>query len=349
MHAYSKSALGYNVDFFLVAAGNLRPGLAELRKDTRARQRSAFRPGTHKNHITQFRTYIAFCTYFDLEYLQPSSETMCWYAELLNRSFKSPDAVKGYISAIRLLHKLLGRPCEAADSFDLTLTLRGIELSNTHFVQKKLPITLDLLCDLCDSLDTTTYRGKLFKCVFLLAFFSFLRRSNLTPEKISDFDIHKHLCRGDVFVKEDGIYLLIKWSKTLQTHDRVLLLPLCEIPGHRLCPKAAFMDMVAARPATPNAPLFCDNIEDDKPLTARTLTMTFKGLLSQLGVDASSYSIHSFRRGGATLAFSQHVDPLLIKAQGDWKSDAYLEYISLPLTSRIKLGQALALAVTTTV
>ncbi len=105
--------------------------------------------------------------------------------------------------------------------------------------------------------------------------------------------------------------------------------------------------MVAAKPAPANAPLFCDSEEVDvhKPLTARNLTVTFKGLISALGLDSTSYSIHSFRRGGASLAFELNVDPLLIKAQGDWKSDAYLEYISLPLVSRRKLGQSLAAAV----
>lgn len=58
-----------------------------------------------------------------------------------------------------------------------------------------------------------------------------------------------------------------------------------------------------------------------------------------------SYSIHSFRRGAATFSFDLGLDPLLIKAQGGWKSDAYLEYISLPLKSRKKLGEALAQAV----
>lgn len=61
-------------------------------------------------------------------------------------------------------------------------------------------------------------------------------------------------------------------------------------------------------------------------LTHDCFTTLLKNSLSSAGVDASKYSGHSFRSSGATFAFECGVSPILIKAQGDWLSDAYLRY-----------------------
>ena len=44
--------------------------------------------------------------------------------------------------------------------------------------------------------------------------------------------------------------------------------------------------------------------------------------------------MHSLRRGGATLAFKANVPGELIKIQGDWASECYLRYLSIPLEQR---------------
>ena len=46
-------------------------------------------------------------------------------------------------------------------------------------------------------------------------------------------------------------------------------------------------------------------------------------------LDPSEFSPHSFRRGGATLAFDCGLPAVLIKLQGDWRSDAYLVYLEM--------------------
>ena len=44
---------------------------------------------------------------------------------------------------------------------------------------------------------------------------------------------------------------------------------------------------------------------------------------THLPCPASSFSVHSFRRGGASYLYSLGADPLLIQATGDWKTDCY--------------------------
>ena len=110
---------------------------------------------------------------------------------------------------------------------------------------------------------------------------------------------------------------LDKWSKTLQAHERMVLIPVAPIPGHPLCPVQAYLDMVAALPATKDEPLFVvSDVGTLQPLTSSQLTKVFKDKLTQCGHDARSYSIHSLRRGGVTFAFDCQVEPLLIKTHG---------------------------------
>jgi len=71
----------------------------------------------------------------------------------------------------------------------------------------------------------------------------------------------------------------------------------------------------------------------------------FKALIGRLGLDPSLYSGHSFRRGGATFARAAGVPDEVIKAQGDWISEAWLSYISATDELRERAAELLAKAV----
>ena len=64
-------------------------------------------------------------------------------------------------------------------------------------------------------------------------------------------------------------------------------------------------------------------------LTYSTFVKALKHSIAACGYDSSLYSGHSFRRGGATYAFSLNIPAELIKLHGDWKSNAYLRYIDI--------------------
>ncbi|KAI8502735.1 hypothetical protein Bbelb_194370 [Branchiostoma belcheri] len=55
------------------------------------------------------------------------------------------------------------------------------------------------------------------------------------------------------------------------------------------------------------------------------------------GLNPHLYSLHSGRRGGATFAFRAGVPVELIRLQGDWRSNAYLLYLKVPLRTRLEL------------
>ena len=59
-----------------------------------------------------------------------------------------------------------------------------------------------------------------------------------------------------------------------------------------------------------------------------------------LGYKPSNYSGHSFCYSGASFTFSLRVPHELIQQQGDWNSNAYLQYLSKPLTQHLRVATA---------
>ena len=90
----------------------------------------------------------------------------------------------------------------------------------------------------------------------------------------------------------------------------------------------ALQQYLASVQLPPSSPLFVYKSQDAyRPVLAHQYF--HKASLSAIGVNAMHFSSHSFRRGGATFAFCPDAPTTFIKAQGDWKSDAYLVYLTL--------------------
>ena len=136
------------------------------------------------------------------------------------------------------------------------------------------------------------------RAFFLVAFFSFLRISNLVPYKLSDI--------GDPqasFIPQ-GALLRITRTKKLQFRERVLEIPLPLIPGLSLCPVTALRQFLAHVPLSPSSPLFvCQSRGSFRPILAHQYNAFIKKSLSAIGFNPAQYSSHSFRRGGTTFAF----------------------------------------------
>ena len=175
--------------------------------------------------------------------------------------------------------------------------------------------------------------GTVVKFAILLGFYGMLRQSNLAPPNPKTFDPHRHTCRGDVFLHPPGLVILIKWSKCNQRRESQQVIPIAQMPGHPLCPKQAYIDMLADTPnQDPNSPLL--QIpgkplgKSKSPFTVSQLRVCFTTIMDSLCYNHKQYSLHSLRRGGATLAFKAGVSYIHIKRHGGWASDAFWQYIT---------------------
>ena len=109
-----------------------------------------------------------------------------------------------------------------------------------------------------DILETTAQLEdpQVFTALYLLAFFSFLRLSNMVPHSFTSFDLSRHLARGDIIFSHDMAVVLVKWSQTIQSRDKIALIHIPVLPGSRLCPVAALKRMLAIVPGSEDDLLF---------------------------------------------------------------------------------------------
>ena len=172
------------------------------------------------------------------------------------------------------------------------------------------------------------------------AFFSFLRISNLVPRTLADIGSPGalHLTPLRVRFSAQGACLSITRTKTIQFKQRVLEIPIPCIPRSPLCPVAALREHLARNRPPPHMPLFVVTRHGNHtPILAHQYNAFIKAAISAIGVDPARYSSRSFRRGGASFAFNQQAPTEFIKAQGDWRSDAYLVYLNISESNKFKI------------
>ena len=103
--------------------------------------------------------------------------------------------------------------------------------------------TLTLISQACDILDDSL----LFRAIFLLAFFAFLRMSNIAPHSRFKFDASRHLLRQDIIFAHPGAHILIKWTKTLQDRSAHHFVQIPVLKNLSLCPVLALKKLLESR------------------------------------------------------------------------------------------------------
>ena len=214
---------------------------------------NAYAPGTHKNRRSQWKSYLAFCLYFDFTPVPAAAHVVALYCQFLSQSL-TPQLICNYLSGVKLLHLMAGFDFPFLQSYEVRLTLKGIQRLVKHTPNRGPPITPDILYKLVSVIDLEDGKEVTFMCAFLFTFFLFARISNIIPLSASRFDRVQHLCRGDIFDCQVGLLVLFKWSKTNQFGDRRLMLPLVRLDNSPICPVALFLHMCSFYPAPPSAP-----------------------------------------------------------------------------------------------
>ena len=96
----------------------------------------------------------------------------------------------------------------------------------------------------------------LFRTLYLFAYFGFFRLSSLVPSSLKNFQISKHLCRGDVIIMEEYLVVLVKWSKTLQATNQGSYIMIAKVHNVNICPYRHFLQLQQVAETFDNAPCF---------------------------------------------------------------------------------------------
>ena len=280
------------------------------------------------SYTRKFRIFVAFCCFINVSLHHLTPLILLSFLEFLAVNQISTSNMANYISAIKTTLAMHGVSTTAFYDQRISLFQKSMRMTRQFTVKIKKIIDVDMLKNIVSTCDTM-WMGQIFKAVYLVAFFSFMRISNLVPHKISAFSPLEQLTRGDVFFASPGLHVLVKWTKTMQTRDSVKILKLPALSHSPLCPVMAVKNLLLLTPGHQDTPLF--QIKNTKaqwvPLTDTQVRRHFNQVLNRLGLQDSGMSLHTFRRSGASLAFNANVSLQNIQSHGTWMSDCVWRYI----------------------
>ena len=96
---------------------------------------------------------------------------------------------------------------------------------------QKQPITPAMLLQIHGKLNLAGSTEASFWATCLVAFYGMFRKSHLLPMTPNLFDSRKQLTKADFKIFSWGTLVTVRWSKTIQFHERLVEIPLPRIPG----------------------------------------------------------------------------------------------------------------------
>ena len=203
----------------------------------------------------KFRLFLAYCCFIQVQVHQVTPLVLLSFMEFLIHNGSSHSAVANYLSAIKTSLAMHGLSVFSFLDPRIKYFQKSLILNKKFAAKIKKIIDIKTLTDIVFVCDTM-WMGQIFKALYLVAFFSFLRISNLVPHKISAFSPLEQLSRGDIFFSTPGLHILIKWSKTMQTRDTVKIIKLPALHSSPLCPVQAVKNLLMLTPGGQDTPLF---------------------------------------------------------------------------------------------
>ena len=302
---------------------------------------------TYANIQAHCRAYCHFCQAFQLTPFPVSQLTIFRYIAYLVQLGRAFGTITNHLSSIKHVHKFLGYPLTWDTNYHYKLMLKGCQRFLGVAPKRKSAMMPHILYDIYCLLDLRTPLHSALWALCLVAFFTFLRKSNLVLER-ANRPSPKVPLRQDLCFHAKGATLTIRATKTIQFKQRYLSIPLPYIPDSPLCPVTALRNHLQINDLNDKSdgkPLFSVILPrsgEHAPITAAKFSAFIQRAIKTLGLDPGQFSPHSFRRGGATFAFSCSVPSELIQRQGDWHSDAYLVYLEMSDAQKLQASETMA-------
>ena len=203
---------------------------------------------------------------------------------------------------------------------------KALKLNIPFTPRKTFLISTDCLRDIV-RITKSLPNSDIFVSLYTLAFFSCLRLSNLLPHSVKNFDIHKHLAKGDIILSDKNATLIIKWSKTIQNRRDIATVVVPRLGTSQICPVTPLEKVLEMTPHDDNAPVFqILRNHGYVPLTDSVARKHLAKVARLLNIERITF--HDFRRSGTTWAHEHGVPIDAIKAHGTWKSDVVYSYIA---------------------
>ena len=306
-----------------------------------SRLHQAFRPKTRSAYSSMFKICVAVCIFCQCQLSSVDTKVILSFLECLVHNNCSVCMIENYVSAIKANFVLYDLPCTVLEhpkiKYFITLKITRPMSLRSHNI-----IIIKKLADISAASSNISF-GIVYRAIFLMGFFAFLRLSNLAPHAIASFDFTRHLTGEDIFFTKKFVKVLIKWSKTNQTRDKVQYITLPKLKNALLCPHKALKSLYKLYPMSSSTSLFqIKTAQGWIPLTDSRVRKALKSINVVLGLNPSYHTFHNFRWSGATFAHASHVPIQDIKHHGTWSSDYVWKYIYSDHSSGENLASTLA-------
>ncbi|XP_016355771.1 uncharacterized protein LOC107699110 [Sinocyclocheilus anshuiensis] len=265
----------------------------------------AVSPRTLQSYVTAWRCFKAFHLSYNTPFPDFSLLSITSFVSFLN-SVKGLQvgSIKGYLSGVQFFHKLMfGTPLPEISNSQTSLLIRGIQRSQPTRLDSRQPITLDILTKCIHTLRRgyqPLSTARTLNAMFILAFFGFLRCSELTISSKFDPKINPNISDLTVLDSET-ISFLIKQSKTDQVKKgHFIYIFNLSSPIQPYQSIFEYLRLRNSQAKFPHEPLFLD--DSKKPVTRFWFQKHLRSVLQLSGIAAKNFSSHSFRIGAATSA-----------------------------------------------
>lgn len=293
---------------------------------TRRRLVNGQRPNTRRSYTRQWIAFMTWCASAARVPLVATAETLAEYVAHLAERDMAPATIDQAIAVVRAAHRTAGHP-KTPDTGPALLVLRDYRRERAEDGRRNQrqapPVLIPELRRMIEACDLSTLRGLRDRLLLVLGLALMGRRSELVA-----------LGLGDVVETAEGLEVTIRTSKTdKESRGETIAIPAGTHPLTN--PVAAWSDWVTclAEHGVTSGRLLRridrhDNIGES--LSDSSVNTILRELAASAELaNAESYTAHSLRAGGATVAYAAGVPVATIAAHGRWhpNSPVVLKYI----------------------
>ena len=291
------------------------------------RLRDAFRPKTKRCYHLLFRNFVGFCVCAGISLENVSLCVVMAYLEFLVTNGVSVNMVANNVSAIRANFVIYSLDHSFLDHPKIRYFLKSMKMNRPLAVTDRPIMSIDILHAFISACNFIPF-GPVYAAIFLVAYFGFLRISNIAPHSLKEYDATRHLTPSDVNFSKNFMSLSLKWSKTNQFRDKIQTITLPRLRHSILCPVKALKAAMKIYNPGPSEPLFqIYSAGRWTVLIDSRIRKVLANLNEKLGYPKNKFTFHTFRRSGATLAYRSNASLQSIKAHGSWSLDCVWTYI----------------------
>lgn len=270
--------------------------------------------------------FVSVCTMLSIAYLPASVNTCLVYIAHCSQRGMCYSTVVTRLSAIAFVHRSKQLPDNTVH-FLVRKSLLGYKKIHSSLDSRR-PITYELLGTIhqyAAAVISDPYSLALFRSMFTLAFFAFLRIGEYTCTRTSNVNVLQ--LKNIVFDNAHHAGFTVIFHKFKHSKGHPFRLHISS-QNSTICPVRALINYLNLRSSI-DGPLFM--YKDNVPVSASHFQRVLKSIVVCAGVSPQGLTAHSFRIGASIHCLQ---DKKLSKAEiammGRWSSNALDSYLRVP-------------------